>query len=278
MTPFFRKIHGLGNDYLVAEALGDLSLNAHWVRELCHRHTGLGSDGILEPTESEKADFGLRIHNPDGSEAEKSGNGLRIYAYWLVAHRGAPTSFTVETLGGIVSCEVDGTTVTVDMGLASAKPQDVPVDQSEPFVDAEIPGLGGLRGTAIGIGNPHCVLFFDDDLDSLPWRQWGPLIESHALFPKRTNVQFARVLSPDRIALRIWERGAGETAASGSSASAVCAAAVGKGLCEPGKIIAEMPGGELSVWVSEEGLVRIQGPVEEITGMSVSPRWLEARG
>jgi len=86
------------------------------------------------------------------------------------------------------------------------------------------------------------------------------------------------VLSPDRIALRIWERGAGETAASGSSASAVCAAAVGKGLCEPGKIIAEMPGGELSVWVSEEGLVRIQGPVEEITGMSVSPRWLEARG
>jgi diaminopimelate epimerase len=231
----------------------------------------------LQPTASNVADYGLRIHNPDGTEAEKSGNGLRIYAYWLVHYKETPAAFTVETLGGIVSCEVDGNMVTVDMGAASAQPQDVPVDSTEPFVDAEIPGLEGLRGTAIGIGNPHCVLFFDEDLDSLPWRQWGPLIESHPLFPKRTNVQFVRVLADNRIALRIWERGAGETAASGSSASAACAAAVGQGYCAPGRIVAEMPGGELIVWVDEAGEVRIRGPVEEVGVMGLTQEWIDER-
>ena len=277
MTPFFRKIHGLGNDYLVAEALGDLALSPRLVQDICKRHTGLGSDGILEPVDSKVAHYGLRIHNPDGSEAEKSGNGLRIFAYWLVAHKGAPSSFTVETLGGVVACEVDGPTVSVEMGCASAEPSDVPIEWPTPFVDCELEGLGGLRATAIGIGNPHCVLFFEEDLDALPWRQWGPLIESHNLFPNRTNVQFARVLGPGLVEMRIWERGAGETAASGSSASAVCAAAVGKGLLEPGRILAQMPGGELEVWVEEDGQVRIRGPVEEIGAMHLSPTWIDKR-
>ena len=277
MTPFFRKIHGLGNDYLVAESLGEFHLKPASIQAICNRHTGLGSDGILEPIASKKADYGLRIHNPDGSEAEKSGNGLRIFAYWLVAYREAPSRFSVETLGGIVACEVEGTTVTVDMGYASAEPGDVPVLHDGPFVDTELPGLGGLRGTAIGIGNPHCVLFFDQDLDELPWRQWGPLIEHHSLFPNRTNVQFVKLLGENELEIRIWERGAGETAASGSSASAACAAAVGKGLCSPGKINAHMPGGVLEVWVHEDGQVRIRGPVEEIGAMHLNPEWLSER-
>ena len=277
MSATFRKIHGLGNDYLVAEALNGLKLGPEAVRAICHRHTGLGGDGILEPVESANDAYGLRIHNPDGSEAEKSGNGLRIFAYWLVTKKSAPPQFKIETISGHVSCEVDGSIVSVEMGTASAEPKDVPIDHPEAFVDEELPGLGGLRATAVGIGNPHCVLFFDDDLDTLPWQQWGPLIESHSLFPNRTNVQFAQILENDRIALRIWERGAGETAASGSSASAVCAAAVGQGLCEPGRIIAEMPGGDLEVWVSETGSVRIRGPVEEVGQLELSDQWLKKR-
>ena len=277
MTPFFRKLHGLGNDYLVAEALEDFTLNPWWIQEICHRHTGLGSDGILEPFDSKTADYGLRIHNPDGTEAEKSGNGLRIFAYWLVSQKQAPPTFTVETKGGIVTCEVEENIVTVEMGRASAEPQDVPIESTSPFVDCELPGLGGLRATAIGIGNPHCVLFFEEDLETLPWRQWGPLIESHSLFPNRTNVQFARVVADNQIEIRIWERGAGETSASGSSASAVCAAAVGKGLCKPGRIVASMPGGELIVWVNEHGEIKIRGPVEEIGAMHLSKQWLQER-
>lgn len=274
MTPFFRKIHGLGNDYLVADSLGEFALNPDRVVAICDRHTGLGSDGILECVSSQSADYGLRIHNPDGSEAEKSGNGLRIFAYWLVAYRGAPSQFTVETLGGLVHCDVDGTTVTVDMGRASADPEDVPLASKSPLIDAELPDLDGLRATAIGIGNPHCVLFFEEALDELPWREWGPEIENHPLFPNRTNVQFVRVLAPDNVELRIWERGAGETHASGSSASAACAAAVGNGLCEPGRIEAIMPGGVLEVWVNESGDVRIRGPVEEVGGMHLDADWI----
>ncbi len=277
MTPFFRKIHGLGNDYLVAEALGEFHLSPERVAAICNRHTGLGSDGILEPVSSRVADYGLRIYNPDGSEAEKSGNGLRIFAYWLVAHQEAPTRFTVETLGGLVHCEVEGTVVTVDMGTASAEPKDVPIAADAPFVDEEIPGLGGLRATAIGIGNPHCVLFFDESVDELPWRQWGPLIETHSLFPNRTNVQFVNLIGPNQLAIRIWERGAGETSASGSSASAACAAAVGNGFCEPGRIEAHMPGGLLEVWVNEKGQVRIRGPVEEVGAMHLHPDWTTSR-
>ena len=277
MSALFRKIHGLGNDYLVAERLDGLKMSPEAIRAICHRHTGLGSDGILEPVEHTTGAYGLRIHNPDGSEAEKSGNGLRIFAYWLVTKKNAPPQFQIETISGKVACEVDGSTVSVEMGTASAEPSDVPIDHPEAFVDQELPGLGGLRATAVGIGNPHCVLFFEDELDTLPWQQWGPMIESHSLFPNRTNVQFARILSTNRIALRIWERGAGETAASGSSASAVCAAAVGQGLCEPGRIIAEMPGGELEVWISETGSVRIRGPVEEVGPLELNDQWLRKR-
>jgi diaminopimelate epimerase len=276
-TPSFRKFHGLGNDYLVAESLGEFALNPTLIREICQRHTGLGSDGVLQPTASSVADYGLRIHNPDGTEAEKSGNGLRIFAYWLVTQKGAPAQFSVETLGGIVHCEVDGKIVSVDMGVATVEPDAVPIFAPTPFVDEEIPEMDGLRGTAIGIGNPHCVLFFEEDLDSLPWRDWGPQIETHPLFPNRTNVQFARVVGPKRIEMRIWERGAGETDASGSSASAVCAAAVGQGFCENGRIVAVMPGGNLEVWVNEDGKVRIRGPVEEIGEMHLNPDWLKNR-
>lgn len=250
------KAHGLGNDYLVLVEGGPMTPER--VRSLCDRHTGCGGDGILEPWTSAVADHGLRIWNPDGSLAEKSGNGLRIFAWWLSTWRGAGHAFTVgvhDPKGGpdaVVTCDIDGTEVTVDMGAATVGGVDVPfvVDGAE------------LRAVLVDVGNPHCVIFVDQDPDALPWRRWGELLEQHEAFPRRTNVQVARVLAADRVELRIWERGAGPTLASGSSSCAVAAAAVHTGRCDAGAITLVMPGGTLSVEVG--ATLRLKGPVAPV--------------
>lgn len=241
----FFKAHGLGNDYLVLEE-GPV-LTPDLAREICHRHTGAGADGILEPTATSDADFGVRIWNPDGSVAEKSGNGLRIYAWWLHFRRSAPAAFTVWTGTDRVACEV-GERVIVDMGAATVGP----LETLAPL---------GVTGRAVSVGNPHFVMFHVEHPAN--WRVLGPQIESHARFPNRTNVQFAVVEAPDRADIRIWERGAGETSASGSSACAVAAAMVyGEGHPEGWKTIT-MPGGELRVRV-EDHAVRLDGPVTPV--------------
>ena len=261
------KLHGLGNDYLVLEDDGGQELTPELVRALCDRHCGPGADGVLEPLNSLTADYGLRIHNPDGSEAEKSGNGLRILARWLVLKRQAPATFLVETPGGVVHCKVEEDHVTVDMGRAefSALPAGV------------LDGLpAGCVGTVVSMGNPHLVLFLDSPWDDLPWREWGPALETHSAFPNRTNVQFAHWKQPG-LEMRIWERGAGETQSSGSSASAAAAAAVRGGLCGPGEVLVQMAGGELQVWVDSAFEVRIRGPVEMVGVFSLNPGWIARR-
>ena len=198
----FAKGHALGNDYLVVEpAHLSFALTPAMVRRLCDRHRGVGSDGVLALVPSDHADAGLRIYNPDGSEAEKSGNGLRIFARWLVeTGRVAGDRFRVETPGGLVECRInreDGRIVDigVDMGRASFRSDDVPCSGPSREVVAEPVEVAGtvLRVTAVGIGNPHCVVFVDDpttaDLGRL-----GPALENHPLFPRRTNVQLARVV------------------------------------------------------------------------------------
>lgn len=266
------KYHGLGNDYLVLHD-GEAPSPA-LVQALCDRHRGFGADGVLVGVPG--GDYGLRIFNPDGSEAEKSGNGLRIFARYLVDHRGAPSDFRVETPGGVVRCTVDDDAVSVEMGRASFEPAAIPLLRAEAIEQSLTIEGHTLRFTALTVGNPHCVIFADPE--ALPWRALGAVIERHPDFPKRVNVQFARVRSTETIALRIWERGAGETSASGSSACAVAAAAVRTGRVPPGLLRMEMEGGALSVRVDADLSLTLRGPVEQVGELRVAGSWLRARG
>lgn len=270
------KYHGLGNDYFVLES-GE-ALGPERVKAICDRHTGMGSDGILEPFETERADYGVTIWNPDGSVAEKSGNGLRIFARWLVDSRQAPRSFSVWTGACLVSCVVKDETIVIEMGEYTTNPSSLPLDTVHPLVNGRLVGSDvEWTVTALSVGNPHCVQFHERALDELPWRAWGEEIEVHPLFPNRVNVQFAKVIDPSTLEIRIWERGAGETHASGSSSCAAAAAAVLTGRMPAGRITVLMPGGELFVTVRSDQSLLLEGPVERIGVCRVAPEWLGRR-
>lgn len=264
------KSHGLGNDYLVL-CSGE-AMSPEWAVAICDRHFGLGGDGVLEPFSTDKADYGVRIWNPDGSLAEKSGNGLRIFARWLVDERGAPCSFSVWTDACLVRCEVGDDIIAVEMGHARFEREEALALHEPLSVGAET-----LDIIAVDLGNPHCVSFYDVDLDTLPWRTWGPLLENHVRFPLRINVQFARIVNRSTVDIRIWERGAGETSASGSSSCAVAAAAVATGRLDPGEVTVTMPGGTLSIQVEPGKTILLRGPVEVVGRMTFDPRWVGAR-
>ncbi len=286
MIPF-AKGHGLGNDYLVMEAK-DLAapLSTAAITKICDRNRGVGSDGILLLVPTTRADFGLRIFNPDGSEAEKSGNGLRIFAKYLHDHGHAtrPT-FTVDTKGGVVECQchvVGGRVnfVTVEMGHATFRPAEIPMTPAAGVAEAvDVPLTladgTALRVTAVSVGNPHCVVFADR-LDEATVRRLGPLLERHAAFPQRTNVQFARATARDAVEIMIWERGAGWTLASGSSSCGAASAAVRTGRCDHGRIAVRMPGGELAVHVRPDWSLRLEGPVEEVCTGTLTREFVEA--
>ena len=257
------RSHGLGNDYLVADpAELPFAVSPERLRLLCDRHRGVGSDGLLLLTG--RSD--LRIFNPDGSEAEKSGNGLRIFAKWLFdTQRVAARSFLIRTPGGDAAVRIDevedgrARVITVDMGRPVFR-----TDLSEFLIDGE-----RLQIVAVSLGNPHCVIL-RERLDVSELRRIGPFVEHDPTFPERTNVQLARLLSRSEVELLIWERGAGETQASGSSATAVVAACQHLGLVDQ-RVTARMPGGELSIEADEQGSLWLRGPVEEIAHISLSP-------
>jgi len=252
------KSHGLGNDYIVIDpARVPFAITPEAVQLICDRHLGVGSDGILLVQAPRGADFGVRIYNPDGSDAEKSGNGIRIFAKYLREH-GYTTkdSFSIDTAGGRVGVQLDMRgrrviEVTADMGIVTF----------DPLESIEVDGLR-LAVTSVSIGNPHCVVIVDD-LAKIDVRALGHKIESHRAFPAKTNVQFAEVLSRSHIAMEIWERGAGYTLASGTSSCVVAAAAHRKGLVDR-DVTVTMPGGELEVTVGEDYAIRLRGPVEEV--------------
>jgi diaminopimelate epimerase len=271
------KSHALGNDYLVLDPSAlSFPLTARTIVRLCDRHLGVGSDGILVLTASTRADFGLRIHNPDGSEAEKSGNGLRIFAKFLYDHGYARReAFTIETPGGIAGIQLhlaDGRVaeMTVEVGRATFSSAEIPVVGPPREVVDEIIEVGAqrLEITAVSVGNPHCVVFVPD-LALIHLHQLGPLLETHPLFPNRTNVQFAQVVARDHVRILIWERGAGETMASGTSASAVSAAAVRKGLTDRAMTVSA-PGGDLHITVGEDWTIRMTGPASEVYAGTLS--------
>jgi diaminopimelate epimerase len=279
----FTKGHGLGNDYLVMDERDvDFPLGPAAIQWICHRNWGVGSDGILLRTGSRVADVGLRIFNPDGSEAEKSGNGLRIFAKYLWERGGLQRSpMRIETKGGIVEavCHVAGERVdqvTVEMGHATFRAPEIPMHGPDREVVAVPLQVGDrfLTVTCVSVGNPHCVVF-TEKLDDDEVRQLGPRIETHPSFPNRTNVQFARVLGRDRLEIRIWERGAGWTLASGSSSCAVAAAAVKNGLVG-GRLTIQSPGGELGVDVREDWSIRLRGPVAEVCEGTLAPELAQA--
>jgi len=267
----FVKSHALGNDYIVLDE-GRLSrpLTPEAVRRICDVHYGIGSDGILLLTRGRGADFGVRIFNPDGGEAEKSGNGLRILAKFLYDHGYTEQpEFTVSTLGGTVRArlhleEGEVTAVTMDMGRASFLSSEIPVAGPPREVVREPLEVAGrpLTVTAVSVGNPHCVIF-TEVLEEAEVRRLGPLIEHHASFPRRINVQFAQVLSRERVSILIWERGAGWTLASGTSSCAVAAACVRNGLTGR-RVTIQSPGGELVVQVAESWDLTLTGPASEI--------------
>jgi diaminopimelate epimerase len=267
----FVKSHGLGNDYVVLDqAQLSIPLTPEAVRTICDYHFGVGSDGILLVIPGTEADFGVRIFNPDGSEAEKSGNGIRILAKFLYDHGYAPRpELTISTLGGHVRArlDLDGDRVrmiTAEMGRATFVSTEIPVAGPRREVVRETLAVDDRRltVTCVSVGNPHCIIFTDTlDVDEV--KRLGPKIERHPSFPNRINVQFAKLLGRDRVSILIWERGAGYTLASGTSSCAVAAACVKNGLTDR-TVTIESPGGALAVSIADSWGLTLTGPVSEI--------------
>jgi diaminopimelate epimerase len=264
----FSKYHALGNDYIVIEPSEFGELTNEKIRRICHRNYGIGSDGILYgPISTSQADFALRIFNPDGSEAEKSGNGLRIFARYLFDKaKVSKRDFSLLTKGGIVQATIgtDGRHVSIQMGKVSFNSQDIPVAGNSREVIQEEMRIGQeiLHFTAVTIGNPHCVILRDDISEKLA-RTIGPLVENEPRFVNRTNVQFMKVLDRANIKIEIWERGAGYTLASGSSSCAAAATARKLNLCDS-QIRVHMPGGVIDITIFDDFSVKMTGPVTQV--------------
>lgn len=266
----FFKYHALGNDYLVLQPSdfpGWREPDPAQVRAICHRHFGIGSDGILwGPLPARDGAFGLRIFNPDGSEAEKSGNGTRIFSRFLWDRKLAGDTFAIETPGGRMSSTIKdgGRLITMTMGSVSFDSAKIPVSGSHREVINEKISVQGRDFTfcAATIGNPHCVLPLPEITAEMA-RRYGPDIETHASFPRRTNVQFLQVLDRANIRIEIWERGAGYTLASGTSASAAAAVARRLGQVDP-VLTVHMPGGTLAVEIGDGYAITMTGPVTKV--------------
>ena len=267
----FHKYHALGNDYIVldpADFPGLVAPTVEQIRVICHRNFGVGSDGILwGPLATTKAQFGLRIFNPDGSEAEKSGNGLRIFSRYLFDQKKVATApFTIETPGGVVESQVmdGGQRITVEMGRVSFDSAKIPVVGPAREVLGEKIKIQEREFTfnAATIGNPHCVIVLPEVSEALA-RRYGPDLEVHPNFPRKTNVQFLQVIDRANFRIEIWERGAGYTLASGSSSSASAAIAHRLGLVD-NSVTVHMPGGTIGIEIGADFSIRMTGPTTRV--------------
>lgn len=284
----FIKLHGYGNDYLVFEAddLREVSSLAEFARRVCDRHFGAGADGlaIVAPASDMAADFRVRIFNPDGSEAAMSGNGTRCAAAAL-HHMGvwSRDELRLATRAGIKVYRLLGAEqarglyhFAAEIGKPRFESTAVPLLTDEPLTRViayplEIAPGETVRVTALEMCNPNCCLFVEN-FEGVNWRRLGRLIESHPRFPERTNVEFVRVIAPERIEARIWERGAGETLSSGTGSSAAAVAACINGLTGR-RVSVETPGGRIEVEWRDDGEVVLRGESEVI----YSGEWLKGR-
>jgi diaminopimelate epimerase len=273
----FTKMHGLGNNYVIFNQLDDPGnvLEEEQYPELSRKvseiNYGIGSDGIILIGHSQKADFKMRIFNVDGSEAKSCGNGLRCVAKYIFDHGYiSRRNFTIETLGGMVSVEVEeGRTgkdhlsfVTVDMGKPGLQKASIPM-QGDPAARAidELYTFGkqSLRITCVSMGNPHAIIF-TEDVQAINVERLGPVIEHSSLFPERVNIGWVQVKGPREIEYRVWERGSGVTMACGTGACAAVVAATVNGFVDPHQpITVHLPGGDLEIIWDEDGHVRKRG-------------------
>jgi len=269
MGVHFRKYHGLGNDYLVIDPnIHDVDLTPDTIRLICDRNFGIGADGILYGPIKSGDNLSLRIFNPDGSEAEKSGNGLRIFAKYLFENKYVDKkNFSIETSGGIVEAYIEDDSVNlikINMGKITFLSTKIPVRGKErEVVDEELQiNRVKYKVTCLSVGNPHCVILMDEVTEEKA-KELGPEVENHNMFPNRINMQLLKAIDRANIEIRIWERGAGYTLASGSSSCAAAGAAYKLGMVDK-KINVKMPGGKLVVEINESEDIYMTGAVEGV--------------
>ena len=269
----FTKMQGLGNDYVYVNCLKETIADPPALaKKISDRHFGVGSDGLIMINPSDKADFEMEMYNADGSRAEMCGNGIRclakyVYDYGLTDK----TRISVETLAGIKYLDLtveNGkvSLVRVDMGRPILEPENIPVQAEGSRVVDEPLTVDGkeYRMTCVSMGNPHAVIFVDQDVRELPLEQIGPSFENHERFPKRINTEFARVLDRRTVEMRVWERGSGETLACGTGTCATAVACVLNGLTED-EITVHLLGGDLYIkWDREKDTVYMTGPAETV--------------
>ncbi len=269
----FTKMQGLGNDYVYVNCLKEkIADPPELARKISDRHFGVGSDGLIMINPSDKADFEMEMYNADGSRAEMCGNGIRcvakyVYDYGLTDK----TYISVETLAGIKYLDLtveDGkvSLVKVDMGQPILEPEKIPVASKGSRVVDEPLLVDGkeYRMTCVSMGNPHAVIFVDEDVKNLPLEKMGPSFENHTCFPKRVNTEFVRVIDRHTAEMRVWERGSGETLACGTGTCAVAVACVLNGLTEDA-ITVHLLGGDLYIeWDREKNTVYMTGPAEAV--------------
>ncbi|WP_366934798.1 MULTISPECIES: diaminopimelate epimerase [Thermodesulfovibrio] len=264
---YFTKMHGLGNDFILIDCINQsLSKPEKFAIQYCDRRFGIGADQLLLLYSSERADFKMRIFNADGSEVEMCGNGIRCFAKYIW-DRGLSNKdiLEVETLAGIIKPKKIGELVQVDMGKPEFTPSKIPVDaDGDRAFDILLEVSGWLaKVNCVSMGNPHAVIFLEEDPKNFAVAKYGPIIETHPIFPKRTNVEFAFVKNSSEIVMRVWERGAGETLACGTGACATAVASMVKGLTNR-KVTVHLLGGDLLIEWAENGHVYMTGPAEEV--------------
>lgn len=269
----FTKMHGLGNDFIIINALDgtDVGDKTAIARELCNRRFGIGADGLVMILPSGTGDVRMRIFNSDGSEPEMCGNAIRCVAKYLYERRlTEKTIINVETPAGMIIPEVltgaggEVTGVRVDMGEPRLERAQIPMRGAPGRVILEPLDVGStvLAVTAVSMGNPHCVVFVPD-LEQVDFETLGPALEKHPAFPARTNVEFVSVSDPGRVRVKVWERGAGPTLACGTGACAVTVAGVLAGYTER-RVSVGLPGGTLDIEWAQDGHVYMTGPAEEV--------------
>lgn len=264
----FTKMHGIGNDFVMVNGFSepfDVGSAQDLAVMLCDRKFGVGSDGLIVALPGQSEQFAMRMWNPDGSESEMCGNGIRCFATFLRDEGLTEASeIPVETGAGRLVVEVlANNQVKVDMGRARLTRGDIGMTGAadEEFVNRELDGTP-FRGTAVSMGNPHIVVFVED-IDSVQLAEIGPKLEHHPLFPKRVNVHFVQILSRSHVKMKTWERGAGATLACGTGACSVAVAAFLNGHTER-MVKASLPGGDLSLDYQEDGRVFMTGPSETV--------------
>ncbi|MBD7911859.1 MULTISPECIES: diaminopimelate epimerase [Clostridium] len=280
MEIILKKYHGLGNDYIIYDPnRNKLDLNTKRVRLICDRHFGVGSDGILFGPIWEGGQIKLRIFNPDGSEAEKSGNGVRIFSKYLKdSGYIKDKSFVLNTLGGNVNVEYlnkNGDLLKVSMGKTTFLSDKIPVTGPSREVIDELMTFNNkeYRVTCLSIGNPHCIIPMEN-ISKEKASELGKYVESSRNFPNRINMQLLKVMDRDNIQIEIYERGAGYTLASGSSSSAAATAAYKLGLIN-NKVTVHMPGGNLKIEIQNDSTVFMTGTVNAIGSINLSEQFID---